>query len=194
MSAAVERVAADNRTVLGFWIYLMTDCILFASLFAMYAVLRGNTNGGAGGRELFDMPYALAETIILLTSSFACGMMMVALQSQRKQAVQLWLVVTLLLGASFVGLELHEFQHLVTTGDSWRRSGFLSSYFVLVGTHGLHITVGLLWGVVLMWQLISRGFKGNITKRLTLFSMFWHFLDVIWIFIFSIVYLWGHVL
>lgn len=189
-----ERAAADNRTVLGFWIYLMTDCVLFASLFATYAVLRVNTNGGPGAKELFDLPYVLLETMILLTSSFTCGLAMVALQRRKKQLLINLLLVTFLLGLCFVGLEFAEFRHLVMEGNSWRRSGFLSGYFTLVSTHGLHISFGLLWMIVLLVQLMRRGLSGNIVKRLTLFSMFWHFLDVIWIFIFSVVYLWGHVL
>lgn len=189
-----EHAEAGNRTVLGFWIYLMTDCVLFASLFATYAVMRTATNGGPGGAELFNLPFILVETMILLVSSFTCGMTLIALQQgQRKQVLRM-LAVTLLLGAAFVAMELYEFYELIHEGHSWQASGFLSSYFTLVGTHGLHIIIGILWGVVLGAQIIKRGLTGSVTRRMTLFGMFWHFLDVVWIFIFSIVYLWSGLL
>ncbi len=196
MSAAVntkniEHAAAANRTVLGFWIYLMTDCVLFASLFATYAVMRGATNGGPSGAELFDIPYVLVETLLLLTSSFTCGLAMVALQKRNKDAVIQLLFLTFVLGVAFVGLEVSEFHKLAAEGHSWMASGFLSSYFTLVATHGLHICVGLLWLTVMTVQITRKGLGGNTPKRLTLFSMFWHFLDVVWIFIFSVVYLWS---
>lgn len=186
-----EAAAGANRTVLGFWIYLMTDCVLFATLFATYAVMRGNTNGGPGSGNLFDLPYALVETIILLTSSFVCGLAMIALQRRNKKALLQLLFVTFVLGAVFVGLEVNEFHKLAAEGNDWARSGFLSSYFTLVATHGLHICVGLLWLAVLAVQIMRKGLSGSTPKRLTLFSMFWHFLDVVWIFIFSVVYLWS---
>jgi cytochrome o ubiquinol oxidase subunit 3 len=179
------------KTVFGFWVYLMTDCILFASLFAVYAVLRNNTFGGPSGSDLFSLPYVLAETLVLLTSSFTCGLAMLAMQQQRKTQVLGWFAVTFLLGVAFLALELTEFHHLAAEGNSWRRNGFLSSYFTLVGTHGLHITAGLLWMVVLLGKVANNGLTAVNTRRLMLLSMFWHFLDVIWIFIFSIVYLLG---
>jgi cytochrome o ubiquinol oxidase subunit III len=180
-----------EKTVLGFWIYLMTDCVLFASLFAVYAVLHGNTYGGPGSKELFDLPYVLIETMLLLTSSFTCGLAMLAAQRRNKQQILFWLGVTALLGLSFLGMELSEFRHLVIDGNSWRRSGFLSSYFTLVGTHGLHITIGLIWMATMMLFVVKRGLTHGILKRLQLLSLFWHFLDVVWIFIFTIVYLFG---
>ena len=188
---AVERTQAANRTVLGVWIYLMTDCVLFASLFATYAVMRGATNGGPSGAALFDMPYILVETVLLLTSSFVCGLAMIALHKRNRDAVIQLLLITFVLGAAFVGLEIAEFHKLAAEGHSWAASGFLSSYFTLVGTHGLHICVGLLWLLVMLWQIVRKGLDGNTPKRLTMFSMFWHFLDVVWIFIFSVVYLWS---
>jgi cytochrome o ubiquinol oxidase subunit 3 len=169
----------------------MTDCVLFASLFAVYAVLHNNTFGGPDAHTLFSMPNVLAETLILLTSSFTCGMAMLAVQGRKKNWALFWLVPTFLLGVAFLTLELSEFRHLVIEGNSWRRSGFLSAFFTLVGTHGLHIVVGLLWMMVLFVQTMRNGFTAGITRRLTLFSMFWHFLDVVWIFIFTIVYLLG---
>ena len=186
----VERQATE-KTVFGFWVYLMTDCVLFASLFATYAVLHGNTFGGPSGHELFKLPYVLTETMILLTSSFTCGLAMIALQKRDKRMLLTWLAVTFLLGASFLGLELSEFHKMVLEGNSWRRSGFLSGYFTLVGTHGLHITFGLIWMAVTAFFAFKKGLTESVRKRLTLLSLFWHFLDVVWIFIFTIVYLFG---
>ncbi len=185
-----ERQAAD-KTLFGFWVYLMTDCVLFASLFAVYAVLHGNTFGGPSGQELFKLPYVLTETMVLLLSSFTCGLAMLAAQRRDRSQVLLWLAITFLLGATFLGLELTEFHAMVADGNSWRRSGFLSSYFTLVGTHGLHITFGLVWLLVVGVLTLKRGLTASMIKRLSLFSMFWHFLDVVWIFIFTIVYLYG---
>lgn len=175
----------------GFWVYLMTDLVLFASLFATYAVLSGNTYGGPSGREIFNMPYILAATIILLTSSFTAGLGMLAARRNDKVRVVAWFGVTFLLGLTFLLMEVKEFSQLVSEGDSWRRSGFLSAFFTLVATHGLHITIGLLWMSVQMVNTIRRGLTPTNLKRLTLMSMFWHFLDIVWIFIFTIVYLMG---
>ncbi len=180
-----------SKTLVGFWVYLMTDCVLFASLFAVFAVLRNNTNGGPGGPELFNLPFVLVETIILLTSSFVCGLMLLAAQARSRKYVMATLLVVFLLGLSFIALELTEFRHLVQEGNSWRRSGFLSAFFTLVGTHGLHITVGLLWMIVMIVQIARKGLIDPVLRRLSLFAMFWHFLDVVWIFIFSLVYLLG---
>ena len=182
---------ATEKTTFGFWVYLMTDCVLFAGLFATYVVLRGNTFGGPSGAELFKLPYVLIETMALLTSSFTCGMAMLAAQRRDRTQVLAWLAVTFLLGLTFLGMELSEFRNMVLEGNSWRRSGFLSGYFTLVGTHGLHITFGLIWMAVTGVFTIKKGFTESIRKRLTLLSLFWHFLDVIWIFIFTIVYLFG---
>ncbi len=182
---------AAEKTVLGFWVYLMTDCVLFASLFAVYAVLHGNTFGGPGGRELFKLPYVLIETMALLTSSFTCGLALLAAQKRDRSQVLLWLGVTFLLGLTFLGLELSEFHKMAIEGNSWRRSGFLSSYFTLVGTHGLHITFGLIWMAVSGVFMVKHGLTESMLKRLTLLSLFWHFLDIVWIFIFTIVYLFG---
>lgn len=185
-----ERENTD-KTVFGFWVYLMTDCVLFASLFAVYAVLHRNTFGGPTGHDLFRLPYVLIETFALLTSSFTCGLAMLAAQRRAKNEVLFWLLITFLLGLTFLCLELSEFHNLVRDGNSWRRSGFLSSYFTLVGTHGLHITIGLIWMSIMGFFTWKRGLTDTVRKRLTLLSLFWHFLDVIWIFIFTIVYLYG---
>lgn len=181
----------ESKALLGFWIYLMTDCVLFASLFATFAVLRGETFGGPSGHDLFSLPYVLTETLILLTSSFTCGLGLLAARQGAKNQVIFWFGLTFLLGAAFLGLELREFTHLVQDGDSWRRSGFLSAFFTLVGTHGLHISVGLLWMLVMMVRTAAVGLTSNTVRKLTMLSLFWHFLDIVWIFIFSIVYLMG---
>lgn len=183
--------AAKDKTVFGFWVYLMTDCLLFGSLFATYAVLHNNTFGGFDAGDLFSMPVALTETLILLTSSFACGLAMLAVQKGHRRHALLWFGLTALLGFAFLFFEIREFVQLAADGNSWARSGFLSAFFTLVGTHGLHIIIGLLWLGILGWQIIHRGFTKHVVRRLTLFSMFWHFLDVIWIFIFTVVYLIG---
>lgn len=188
MTAAAER---NDKTIFGFWVYLMTDCILFATLFATYAVLRNNTFGGPSGKDIFDMPYVLTETLLLLTSSFTCGLAMLALKLRKANPMWLLLGITFILGIAFVTMEITEFAHLSSLGDSWRRSAFLSAFFTLVGTHGLHISVGLLWLVILCFQTLKKGLSESISRRLTMFGMFWHFLDVVWVFIFTIVYLMG---
>lgn len=180
-----------NKTLFGFWLYLMTDCVLFAALFACYAVLHNNTFGGPRGSEIFSMPYILAETLLLLSSSFTCGIAMLAAHKNQKKIVIYALAATFLLGLSFLLMELYEFRQLVLDGHSWRQSAFLSSYFTLVGTHGLHITIGLFWMIVVGVQVYIKGIKEFTVKRLGLLSLFWHFLDIIWIFIFTVVYLMG---
>lgn len=180
-----------NKTIFGFWVYIMTDCVLFASLFATYAVLHNNTAGGPGAAELFSLPFVLTETLILLTSSYTSGLGLLAAHRGKLNHVIAWFAITFLLGAAFLGLELHEFSNLVAEGHSWRTSGFLSSFFTLVGTHGLHITSGLIWMTILMMQVARKGLTAGTIKRLTLLSYFWHFLDIVWIFIFTVVYLLG---
>lgn len=186
-----EQNRRDRTSVLGFWVYIMTDCVLFASLFATYAVLHNNANGGESAHHLFNLSGVLAETLILLCSSFACGLALLAAKIGDKRMVLAWLTVTALLGLCFLGIELSEFHHLAQEGNSWRRSGFLSAFFTLVGTHGLHITAGLFWLATLGWRIGRIGLDRISLRRLTLFSMFWHFLDLVWIFIFTIVYLTG---
>lgn len=181
----------SSKTVFGFWVYLMTDCILFATLFATFAVLHNNTFGGPTGKELFSLPFVLAETLLLLTSSFTAGLGLLAAHRGRTRQVAAWFGVTFLLGAAFLTLEISEFQKLASEGHSWRASAFLSSFFTLVGTHGLHITAGLVWMAVLIPRIIRRGLGDVNMRRLTCLSLFWHFLDIIWIFIFTIVYLMG---
>ena len=191
MKSVIEENAIQEKKTLGFWIYLMTDCVLFASLFAVFAVLRNNTFGGPGGSDLFDLEFVLLETMVLLLSSFTVGLAILGSVRGFKRQTIVWLVITFLLGATFLGLELYEFNHLIGEGFGPQRSGFLSAFFVLVATHGLHITIGLLWLGVMIFRLIQRRFKETDIKRLALFGLFWHFLDIIWIFIFSFVYLIG---
>ena len=155
--------AADTK-VFGFWVYLMSDLIIFASLFATFCVLRGATAGGPTGKELFDLSYVAIETGILLVSSITYGMVMISLQNGRKDQVMLWLGITFLLGAAFVGMEINEFHHLIAEGAGPNRSAFLSSFFTLVGTHGLHVTFGLVWLAVLMVQVARRGQRLDETK------------------------------
>ena len=182
---------ADSRTLFGFWVYLMTDCILFAILFATYLVLHNGTYGGPSGKELFSPPFILTETILLLVSSFTSGLALLFTDAKDKNKVLFWFAITFLLGASFVFMELTEFTHLVQEGHSWKESAFLSAYFTLVGTHGLHISVGLLWMIILLIPVLRHGLTPVSLKRLTCLKLFWHFLDVVWIFIFTIVYLMG---
>lgn len=191
MSSAVNHAKETDKTVFGFWVYIMTDCVLFATLFATFAVLRNNTYGGPTASELFSMPFVLGETLILLTSSFTAGLALLAVHAKRKQLTMLFLALTFLLGAAFLGMELYEFHELASEGHSWAENAFLSAFFTLVGTHGFHIATGLLWLTVLMIQLARKGFTISTVKRLTLFGIFWHFLDIVWIFIFTIVYLLG---
>ncbi len=180
-----------SKTVLGFWMYLMTDCILFATLFITYAVLRHETFGGPSSQELFSLSTSFIETMILLFSSVTCGLGMLSAVRNKKIQVIAWLLVSFLLGASFIAMEVTEFTHLVQEGNSWTRSAFLSSFFALVGTHGLHVSVGLLWMIVMMVQVFLLGVTVITFRRLVVFSLFWHFLDLVWIFIFTFVYLMG---
>jgi cytochrome o ubiquinol oxidase subunit 3 len=186
-----EKQENESKTLFGFWVYLMTDCVLFASLFATFAVLRGNTFGGPAGNELFSLPFVLTETLVLLTSSYTAGLGLLAARRRDRNKVLFWFGITFLLGLFFLTMEVTEFHKLAIEGNSWRRSGFLSAFFTLVGTHGLHITSGLIWMAVMMYKVARNGFKPGTLKRLTMLSLFWHFLDIIWIFIFTIVYLIG---
>jgi len=179
------------RTTLGFWMYLMTDCLVFASLFVTYAVLHHETFGGPSSKDLFDLRLAFAETMVLLFSSVTCGFAILSSLQKNKKKVIGWLVVSFLLGATFVGMELEEFSLFIREGHSWRNSAFLSSFFTLVGTHGLHVSIGLFWMAIMMFQLFWKGITVVTFRRLVLFGMFWHFLDLVWIFIFTFVYLMG---
>ncbi len=182
---------AGTNTVLGFWIYLMSDCLIFAILFATFGVLAGNFAGGPSGKELFDLPYVAGETLLLLISSFTFGVAMLNMQARRTDNVIVWLLITFLLGTGFIWMEVHEFAHLIADGAGPDHSAFLSAYFVLVGTHGLHVTAGLLWLVVMMHQTARYGLDSIVRRRLSCLSLFWHFLDLVWICVFTFVYLRG---
>lgn len=180
-----------NGTLLGFWLYLMSDCLIFAVLFAVYAVLGRNYAAGPSGADLFDLPLVAANTALLLFSSITYGFAMIAMQARKKSHVLAWLAITGLLGLGFLGIELYEFHHLIHEGAGPQRSAFLSSFFTLVGTHGLHVTFGCIWLVTLMIQVSKRGLTPPNRRRLMCLSMFWHFLDVVWIGVFTFVYLMG---
>ncbi|RPE81549.1 cytochrome o ubiquinol oxidase subunit III [Vulcaniibacterium tengchongense] len=181
----------ENGTLLGFWLYLMSDCLIFAVLFAVYGVLGRSYAAGPSGADLFDLNLVAINTGLLLLSSITYGFAMVAMQARKQPAVLLWLAITGLLGLGFLGVELYEFAHLVHEGAGPQRSAFLSSFFALVGTHGLHVTFGVIWLVVLMLQVGRHGLTAANRRRLLCLSMFWHFLDVVWIGVFTFVYLMG---
>lgn len=180
-----------GSTLLGFWIYLMSDCLIFAMLFAAYGVLGGNLAAGPGPKDLFELPLVALNTAMLLFSSITYGFAMIAMQSGKVRGVQVWLMITALFGAAFLSIELHEFAGLIHEGATPQRSAFLSSFFTLVGTHGLHVTFGLIWLGVLLVQLAQNGLTEANRRRLLCLSMFWHFLDVVWIGVFTFVYLMG---
>jgi cytochrome o ubiquinol oxidase subunit 3 len=180
---------ANDRVMFGFWVYLMTDLLMFAVLFAVYAVLHGNTVGSPSGNELFSLPLALVNTLLLLTSSFTCGLGMVAARRGLKKQVLTWFGITFVLGLAFLSVELYEFAELIHEGHSMTVNAFLSSFFILVGTHGLHITSGLLWMAITLIFVVKRGLNPPLVRKLGLLSLFWHFLDIVWIFIFTVVYL-----
>jgi len=181
----------ENGTLLGFWIYLMSDCLIFACLFAAYGVLGRSYAAGPSGAELFDLPLVAVNTGLLLFSSITYGIAMIAMQARSKRGVLVWLAITGLLGAGFIGLELYEFSHLIHEGAGPQRSAFLTAFFALVGTHGLHVSFGIIWLLVLMSQVGRHGLTAANQRRLFCLSMFWHFLDVVWIGVFTFVYLMG---
>ena len=180
-----------HTTLLGFWLYLMSDCLIFAILFATYGVLGGSYAAGPAPRDLFDLDLVALNTAMLLCSSITYGFAMLAMYKGRQAQTLAWLAVTGLFGLAFLGIEIHEFSHLIHIGATPQRSAFLSAFFTLVGTHGLHVTFGLIWLVVLMVQVVQKGLIPANRRRLMCLSLFWHFLDVVWIGVFSFVYLLG---
>jgi len=178
-------------TGFGFWIFLLSDIVMFACFFAGYAVLADQTAGGPGGAQLFDLDNVAIETALLLVSSFTCGMASIAADVRNARWFQLAMAATALLGAGFVLLELREFADLVERGAGPSRSAYLRSFFTLVCCHGLHVSAGLLWLLTMMAQVFAKGFRADISRRLLCFALFWHALDIIWVAIFSIVYLVG---
>ena len=175
----------------GFWIFILSDFVLFSGFFAAFAVLVGETAGGPSGRELIDLPLVAGETAALLVSSFACGMASVAMQEGRRGLFQLAMAVTALLGTVFLACELYEFAHLIGEGAGPGRSAFLSSFFALVGAHGLHVALGLVWLTTMMAQVWAKGFRDDIVRRVQCFALFWHALDIVWVALFTVVYLMG---
>jgi cytochrome o ubiquinol oxidase subunit 3 len=180
-----------SNTLFGFWVYLMSDVVLFGTFFATYAVLQDHTFGGPTGKQLFDLRFALIETLVLLFSSFTCGIAMLFAKEQRKNSLLAWLGVTFLLGIIFMYMEFSEFNRLLSGGNSWKNSAFLSSYFTLIGVHGLHIVIGLMVMIAFAAQLFFSGFTEIVLRRLTCLRIYWHFLYLIWIFTFAVVYLIG---
>lgn len=181
----------NGATILGFWIYLMSDALIFASLFAMFGVVSTSYAGGPVPREIFDLKLVALNTAFLLASSITFGEAMPHMEAGRVGPTRLWLAITGLLGLAFVGVELYEFSHLVAEGAGPQRSAFLSAFFTLVGTHGAHVTVGLIWIAAMLIQLGQHGLSRPMKRRLICLSMFWHFLDIIWIGVFTFVYLYG---
>jgi cytochrome o ubiquinol oxidase subunit 3 len=192
-SAESEAGPAPKRIVVayGFWIFLLSDIVMFSALFAAYAVLVRATAGGPTGAELFNQTSVAIETACLLASSYTCGLMSLAIGSRRRVATYLGAAVTFVLGAAFLALELREFAGMIAIGATPERSAFLSAFFTLVGCHGLHVTVGLIWLAVMMAQVATRGFRATVERRLLCFSLFWHALDIIWVGLFTVVYLMG---
>ena len=181
----------ENNTVFGFWLYLMTDCLLFASFFATYAVLFMNTAGGVSGKDIFELNFVAVETAALLLSSITFGFAMICAPRQNKSGALAWLTVTWALGACFIGMEVYEFHHLIEHGNGPQQSAFLTAFFSLVGLHGLHVTAGLIWMTIMFIEVTRRGLGEQTVTRLSCLSLFWHFLDIVWICVFTVVYLMG---
>jgi cytochrome o ubiquinol oxidase subunit III len=191
--AASEAGPAPKRVVVayGFWIFLLSDIVMFATLFAAYAVLARATDGGPRGVELFRQSSVAIETACLLASSYTCGLMSLAVKSRRGLGTYVGAFITFALGLAFLGLELREFADMIARGAGPQRSAFLSAFFTLVGCHGLHVTAGLVWLAVMMVQVALRGFQPTVQRRLACFSLFWHALDIVWVWLFTVVYLMG---
>jgi len=184
---------AGKRVIVGyaFWLFLLSDIVIFACLFAAYAVLADATAGGPNARQIYDLDRVAWETACLLASSFFCGLATIAVARRNQLLTQAALAATGILGLAFLLLEVSEFGALIAAGSGPSRSGFLTGFFSLVGCHGIHVTAGLLWLATMMAQFLAKGFRADIRRRFLCFSMFWHFLDVVWVAIFSLVYLVG---
>ncbi|VFP78897.1 Cytochrome bo(3) ubiquinol oxidase subunit 3 [Candidatus Erwinia haradaeae] len=183
----------STNKIFGFWLYLMSDCIIFATLFATYGVMVTSTASGPTGKDIFNLPFVLLETICLLISSGTCGLVLIRMHQEKKNAVILWFGLTIIFGLSFIGMEGYELLHLITKGMGPSLSGFLSAFFTLLGAHALHVTAGLIWMILLMIQIAQRGLTTINCIRIMCLSLFWHFLDIIWICVFTIVYLIGKI-
>ena len=193
LQSATEPGPAPKRIVVayGFWVFLLSDIVMFSALFAAYAVLVRATAGGPTGAELFNQVSVANETACLLASSYTCGLMSLSVNARRRDATYFFATVTFMLGAAFLALELREFAGMIARGATPQRSAFLSAFFTLVGCHGLHVTAGLIWLVVMMAQVAIKGFRATVQRRLQCFSLFWHALDIIWVGLFTVVYLMG---
>jgi cytochrome o ubiquinol oxidase subunit 3 len=193
LPSAAEAGPAAKRIVVayGFWIFLLSDIVMFSALFAAYAVLLRATAGGPTGAQLFNQNSVAIETACLLASSYTCGLMSLAANAHRRAGTYLFAVVTFVLGAAFLALEVREFAGMIALGATPQRSAFLSAFFTLVGSHGLHVTAGLIWLTVMMAQVAIRGFRPSVQRRLLCFALFWHALDIIWVWLFTVVYLMG---
>ena len=186
-----EHADSEEIRIFGFWIYLMSDLILFSVLFATYAILGSNYAGGPTPKDLFSIPYLFIETMFLLVSNTCCSSAIRASETSGKIRVLSWLVLTFLLGLGFISMEVNEFYNLIMENNGPSRSGFLSSFFALVGTHGFHVTIGLIWIGVMSGQVMAKGLTMHVRSRLMRLGMFWHFLDIVWVGVFSLVYLMG---
>ncbi|BAJ04296.1 cytochrome o ubiquinol oxidase subunit III [Shewanella violacea] len=186
-----EHHDTSGNTLFGFWLYLMTDCILFASVFATYAVLYMNTDGGVSGKDIFELNFVAIETAVLLISSITFGFALICAKHQKRTATLIWLLITFALGCGFISMEVYEFYHLIEQGNGPQRSAFLTAFFTLVGMHGLHVTAGLIWMAIMMLEVTKSGLNNRSITRLGCLSLFWHFLDVVWICVFTLVYLLG---
>lgn len=182
---------SDPTDIFGFWIYIMSDCVLFATLFATFAVMHNNVFGGPALGTLVELHYVFAETVLLLASSFTYGMSILFMYKGQTNRTMLWLGATFLLGLSFVAMEINEFVHLVVEGHGPTSSGAMSAFFTLVGTHGLHVSIGLFWMAVVVFQVAKQKLTPTMQRRLTYLGLFWAFLDIVWIFVFTFVYLMG---
>jgi cytochrome o ubiquinol oxidase subunit 3 len=193
LASASEAGPAPKRIVVayGFWIFLLSDIVMFSALFAAYAVLVRATAGGPSGVQLFNQSSVAIETACLLVSSFTCGLMTLAVNARRRSAVYFFALVTFVLGAAFLALELREFADMIARGATPQRSAFLSAFFTLVGCHGLHVAAGLTWLAVMMAQLAIKGIRATVERRLLCFALFWHALDIVWVWLFTVVYLMG---
>jgi cytochrome o ubiquinol oxidase subunit 3 len=184
---------APTRVVVayGFWIFILSDIVMFSALFAAYAVLSGNTAGGPTGAELFNLRNVFLMTMFLLLSSYACGLGMLSAEQRKVERFLVFAAITFVLGAAFLFLEISEFAGMVGKGAGPSRSAFLSAFFTLVGMHGAHVTAGLLWLVYMTAQVVAKGLKPAVLRRLLCFSLFWHALDIVWIGVMTLVYLMG---
>ncbi|MFW0079388.1 MAG: cytochrome o ubiquinol oxidase subunit III [Coxiella endosymbiont of Haemaphysalis qinghaiensis] len=185
---------SDATDIFGFWLYIMTDCILFASLFATFLVLHHPGAVGPPLKPLIDLPYVLLETLFLLASNFTYCLAIFGINNNKLSAVIFWLILTFMLGSGFVIMEAKEFIHLSVAGYAWNLSGAASTFFTLVGTHGFHVTIGLLWILIMIIQLPIFKIDRDVVRRMVYLGLFWNFLDIVWIFLFTIVYLMGTIL